>query len=124
MYRWDVGAWQVGKKYRMLTGVSRVDFEYKLLMGEGAIFAAIFLLIPLWLVLWPGRVSLLMGGEFAFQIMLSMVCAVCDRRKDVVLSSFAFPLLRFIDCGVFLTAFWKVMVQRQQINTWFAVKRY
>jgi len=124
MYRWDVGAWQVGKKYRMVSGLGRVDFEYKLLMGEGIIFATIFLLIPVWLLLWPGRVSLLMGGEFAFQIILSMVCAVCDRRKDVVLSSFAFPVLRFIDCVVFLAAFWKVMVRRQQIHTWFAVKRY
>ena len=26
--------------------------------------------------------------------------------------------------GVFLTAFWCVMVRRQQIHTWFAVKRY
>jgi len=41
-----------------------------------------------------------------------------------VFSSFAFPLLRFIDCGIFVTAFWRVMVQRQQIHTWFAVKRY
>ena len=124
MYRWDVGAWQVGKKYQMVSGLNRVDFEYKLLMGEGVIFATIFLLIPLWLVLWPFRVGLLVGGEFVFQIALSMVCALCDRRKDVVLSSFAFPLLRFIDCGIFVTAFWRVMVQRQQIHTWFAVKRY
>jgi cellulose synthase/poly-beta-1,6-N-acetylglucosamine synthase-like glycosyltransferase len=124
MYRWNVGAWQVGKKYQMVSGLRRVDFEYKLLMGEGIIFATIFLLIPLWLLLWPVRVGLLLGGEFVFQIGLSIVCALCDRRKDVVLSSFAFPLLRFIDCGIFVTAFWRVMVQRQQIHTWFAVKRY
>jgi len=124
MYRWDVGAWQVGKKYRMASGITRVDFEYKLLMGEGIIFATIFLLIPLWLLLWPFRVGLLVGGEFLFQLGLSMVCALCDRRKDVVLSSLAFPLLRFVDCGIFVTAFWRVMVQRQQIHTWFAVKRY
>jgi poly-beta-1,6-N-acetyl-D-glucosamine synthase len=124
MYRWDIGAWQVGKKYQMVSGLQRVDFEYKLLMGEGILFAMIFLLIPLWLLLWPVRVGLLLGGEFAFQIGLSLVCALCDKRKDVVLSSFAFPLLRFIDCGIFVTAFWRVMVQRQQIHTWFAVKRY
>lgn len=124
MYRWDVGAWQVGKKYRMASGISRVDFEYKLLMGEGIVFATIFLLIPLWLLLWPFRVGLLVGGEFLFQLGLSMVCALCDRRKDVVLSSLAFPLLRFVDCGIFVTAFWRVMVQRQQIHTWFAVRRY
>jgi glycosyltransferase involved in cell wall biosynthesis len=124
MYHWDVGAWQVGKKYQMVSGLRRVDFEYKLLMGEGIVFATIFLLIPLWLLLWPVRVGLLLGGEFVFQIGLSLVCALCDRRKDVVLSSFAFPFLRFIGCGVFVTAFWRVMVQRQQIHTWFAAKRY
>jgi hypothetical protein len=124
MYRWDVGAWQVGKKYQMLAGLRKVDLEYKLLMGEGVVFATIFLLIPVWLLFWPVRVGLLVGGEFVFQIGLSVLCAICDKRKDVVLSSLAFPLLRVIDCGVFLTAFWRVMVQRQQIHTWFAVKRY
>jgi biofilm PGA synthesis N-glycosyltransferase PgaC len=123
-YRWDVGAWQVGKKYQMLVGFNKVDHEYKLLMGEGVVFATIFLLIPVGLLLWPVRVGLLVGGDFVFQIGLSLLCAICDKRKDVVLSSLAFPLLRFIDCAVFLTAFWRVMVQRQQIHTWFAVKRY
>ena len=37
IYRWDNGTWQVGQKYGMLTGVKKIDWEYKLLMGEGII---------------------------------------------------------------------------------------
>ena len=53
MYRWHTGAWQVGMKYGMLTGLSKIDLEYKLLMGEGVIFATLFLLLPVWLVIFP-----------------------------------------------------------------------
>jgi cellulose synthase/poly-beta-1,6-N-acetylglucosamine synthase-like glycosyltransferase len=126
MYRWDVGAWQVGRKYGMtkVTGLRKVDLEYKLLMGEGITFATMILLTPLWLFLSPLWVSRVVIGEFAFQALLATVCAICDRRKDVLLSCLVFPLVRLVDCAVFVTAFWQVMVRQQQINTWFAVKRY
>ena len=35
-----------------------------------------------------------------------------------------YPLLRFVDCSVFLYSFWKVVVQKKQVRGWFAVKRY
>ena len=124
MYRWDVGAWQVGKKYGMLSGLNRIDLEYKLLMGEGVLFAAIILLTPLWLILnpiWAGRI---IAGEFIFQVLLATICAMCDRRVDVLSSCLVFPLVRLIDCSVFLAAFWGVMIRQQRIHTWFAVSRY
>jgi poly-beta-1,6-N-acetyl-D-glucosamine synthase len=126
MYRWDVGAWQVGRKYGMTAGLSRsrIDLEYKLLMGEGTLFATLIMLTPLWLVLFPLWVGRLVVGEIAFQVLLATTCAFCDRRTDVLVSCLVFPFIRLVDCGVFLTAFWCVMVRRQQIHTWFAVKRY
>jgi cellulose synthase/poly-beta-1,6-N-acetylglucosamine synthase-like glycosyltransferase len=124
MYRWDVGAWQVGRKYGMTTGLSKIDLEYKLLMGEGITFATMILLTPLWLFLYPLWLGRIVVGEFAFQVLLATICAICDRRRDVLFSCLAFPLIRFVDCAVFVTAFWRVVVRRQQIHTWFAVKRY
>jgi biofilm PGA synthesis N-glycosyltransferase PgaC len=124
MYRWDVGAWQVGKKYGMIRGFSGIDLEYKLLMGEGVLFATVILLTPLWLFMTPIWVGRIVLGELAFQALLATICAVCDRRVDVLTSCLVFPMVRFIDCSVFLAAFWAVMVRRQRIHTWFAVKRY
>ncbi len=124
MYRWDVGAWQVGKKYGMLSGLDRIDLEYKLLMGEGVLFATIILLAPLWFILnpiWAGRI---IAGEFVFQVLLATICAMCDRRADVLISCLVFPVIRLIDCSVFLAAFWGVMIRQQRIHTWFAVSRY
>jgi biofilm PGA synthesis N-glycosyltransferase PgaC len=124
MYRWDVGAWQVGKKYGMLSGLNRIDLEYKLLMGEGVLFATIILLTPLWLIItpvWAGRIVI---SEFAFQVLLASICAMCDRRVDVLTSCLVFPLVRFIDCIVFVAAFWGVIIRQQRIHTWFAVSRY
>jgi biofilm PGA synthesis N-glycosyltransferase PgaC len=124
MYRWDVGAWQVGKKYGMLGGLSKIDLEYKLLMGEGVFFATIILLSPLWLIITPIWAGRIVAGEFAFQVLLAIICAICDRRVDVLTSCLVFPLVRFIDCSVFLAAFWAVIVRQRKIHTWFAVKRY
>jgi hypothetical protein len=57
-------------------------------------------------------------------VLLAIICAICDRRVDVLTSCLVFPLVRFIDCSVFLAAFWAVIVRQRKIHTWFAVKRY
>jgi poly-beta-1,6-N-acetyl-D-glucosamine synthase len=124
MYRWHTGAWQVGLKYGMLTGFSKIDLEYKLLMGEGVIFAALFLLLPVWLVLYPRLAFYGAGMDMIVLILLSIICAGCDRRIDVLIFSPLYPLLRFVDCSVFLYSFWKVVVRKKQVKGWFAVKRY
>jgi poly-beta-1,6-N-acetyl-D-glucosamine synthase len=124
MYRWFTGTWQVGQKYGMATGLTRIDWEYKLLMAEGLIFAALFLSLPLWLILNMKVALYSLGMDFAVLAMLSVACAVCDRRGDVVLSLPMYELLRFIDCSVFLYSFWKTVVRKQQVKVWFAVKRY
>ena len=74
MYRWHTGAWQVGLKYGMLTGLSKIDLEYKLLMGEGVIFATLFLLLPVWLVLYPRLAFYGVGMDMIVLIFLSMIC--------------------------------------------------
>src|SRR5450432_4283945 len=124
MYRWHTGAWQVGLKYGMLTGFSKIDLEYKLLMGEGVIFAALFLLLPVWLLLYPRLAFYGAGMDMIVLILLSIICAGCDRRIDVLIFSPLYPLLRFVDCSVFLYSFWKVVIRKKQVRGWFAVKRY
>jgi cellulose synthase/poly-beta-1,6-N-acetylglucosamine synthase-like glycosyltransferase len=124
MYRWHSGAWQVGLKYEMLTGLTKIDLEYKLLMGEGVVFATLFLLLPVWLVLYPRLAFYAVGMDMVVLVFLSMICAVCDRRTDVCRFSPLYPLLRFLDCSIFLYSFWKVVIQKKQVRGWFAVKRY
>ena len=55
---------------------------------------------------------------------LSVICAVCDRRFDVCMYALLYPLLRFLDCSIFLYSFWKVVIQKKEVRGWFAVKRY
>lgn len=124
MYRWHTGAWQVGKKYKMATGLSLIDWEYKLLMGEGLIFATLFLLTPLLIVKYPIRVLTLYAIEVALQVILSIICASCDKRTDIIWVAPLYVGVRFIDCAVFLASFWKTVVQRHEVTGWFAVKRY
>jgi biofilm PGA synthesis N-glycosyltransferase PgaC len=124
MYRWHTGAWQVGRKYGMLIGLSKIDLEYKLLMGEGVIFATLFLLLPVWLLLYPRLALYAVGMDMVVLVSLSLICAVCDRRIDVCMYALLFPALRFVDCSIFLYSFWKVVIQKKEVRGWFAVKRY
>ena len=124
IYRWDSGSWQVGEKYGMTTGLARIDWEYKLLMGEGLIFSALYMLLPALLLVRPRVVACAAGMDFAVLIVLALVCAVHERRSDVITALPFYELLRFIDCSVFLYSFWNVVIQRKQIRGWFAVKRY
>ena len=124
IYRWDTGAWQVGRKYGMATGLSRVDWEFKLLMGEGLIFSLLYLLLPLLWFVRP-RVALYASGmDFGVLAVLALVCSVREHRTDVITALPTYEVLRFIDCSVLLYSFWKTVVQRKQVRGWFAVKRY
>lgn len=124
VYRWHTGTWQIGQKYGMAFGLSKIDWEYRLLMGEGLIFATLFALIPLWLALKPRVALLALGMDLGVLAVLSLICAMCERRVDVLLSLPLYELLRFVDCCVFLHTFWRTVVLRKQVRVWFAVKRY
>lgn len=123
MYRWNTGAWQVGKKHHMLRGMTRIDWEYKLLMGEGIAFSLLFLLFPLWILLWPGALYAIPMDMAIFGI-AALSCALADRRPDAVLYAPFAIVLRVTDCAVFLYSFCETVVFGRKIHGWFAVKRY
>jgi poly-beta-1,6-N-acetyl-D-glucosamine synthase len=124
IYRWFTGTWQIGQKYSMATGVTKIDWEYKLLMGEGLLFAALFLIAPVGLLFSPRFAWYAIGMDFAVLTSLAVVCAICERRSDVLISLPLYELLRFVDCSVFLYAFWKTVIRRKRVRVWFAAERY
>jgi len=124
LYRWDTGTWQTGKKYALWTGRDRIDWEFKLLMGEGLLFSMLYLLAPVWLTFYP-RIALFgIGLDWLVFIVLALACAVCDGRKDVFYCSPLYVIMRFVDCAVFLYSYWHTVVRRQHVSRWFAAARY
>ena len=124
LYRWDTGTWQTGKKYALWTGRDRIDWEFKLLMGEGLLFSMLYLLMPVWLTFYP-RVALFgIGLDWLVFIVLALACAVCDGRKDVFYCSPLYVIMRFVDCSVFIYSYWHTVVRRQHVRRWFAAARY
>lgn len=125
-YRWDCGAWQVGKKHGMFLGLAKIDWEFKLLMGEGMIFGTLLLLSPLWMSF---RLKPEIAG-FAFLIdagiltVLSLLCAITNRRADVFYYSPMYQVLRFVDCGVFIYSFWVTVIRKKDVRGWNKVARY
>jgi len=121
--RWHGGTWQVGRKYKMLSGVSKIDWEFKLLMGEGLIFSIVFLASPIWTVLWP-RAALALVIDAILIIAVSLAAAISDNRKDVFLYSPMFLFLRIIYCSIFVYSFWNVIIRKNHLQGWLSVKRY
>jgi hypothetical protein len=124
MYRWHTGAWQVGRKYGLIGGLSKIAWEYKLLMGEGLLFGILYLLLPIWLLLYRTLAVYAVGIDVATLTAIAAVCAIYEWRSDVILDSPAYVMLRFVDCSVFLYSFWKTLIQKKRVTGWFAVKRY
>lgn len=122
--RWHGGTWQVGKKYKMLQGLQRVDWEYKFMMIEGIIISAIFLSLPLWAIFWPKAIEAGLLMDFGILFVTSLAAAITDKRWDVLLCSPAFLLMRMIYCFVFLYAFVSVMLLKRPMHGWLSVKRY
>ncbi len=124
MYRWDVGTWQVLRKYSIFTGMKKLDWEYKLLMIEGMIFSMLYVLLPLWLLLFPVIVIKIILLEFCVIALLATVVAIVEKRMDVIFYSPTFPLVRYLDCFLLLYSFWNIIVRRKRVSTWFSVSRY
>lgn len=124
MRRWYIGIWQVTCKHNVFIGMKKIDFECKLLMGEGLFFALIASLIPLWLLLFPRTTAFVLLIDLILETVLSIFVGITERRKDVVLYSPLFLALRYVDCIILVYSFWSVIVRRKKISGWFFVKRY
>jgi len=124
IYRWDTGTWQVGLKHRLVFGMSKIDWEFKLLIGEGLIFSVLYLLLPLLLLVRPRIAIYGASMDFVVLVVLAFVCAIRERRSDVLTALPTYEVLRLLDCSIFLYSFWKTVIRRKQVRGWFAVKRY
>jgi len=122
--RWYTGAWQVGKKHRMFTGVSKVDLEYKLLLGEALILSIVLCLLPLWAYLVPRKLFMFVTINSLVLMFISLLAGWDSKRKDVILFSPLFVLLQTLDLVILLRSFWKIVVCGRQEHAWNMVARY
>ena len=123
-YRWYAGAWQVGRKHKMLRSFSKIDREYQLLMAEGLIFALVITFTPLWMLLYPQKYLVFAFVNAMSLAFIAVLAGLEAGRLDVVLFSPLYVFMQGLDCLVFLYSFWKAVLRDQQLTTWMAVKRY
>jgi len=122
--RWYTGAWQVGKKHGMFRGVSKIDLEYKLLLGEALIFAVLLCMMPLWIYLVPHKLVAFIVINGILLMLISVAAGWDSRRTDVVLFSPLFVLLQTLDLYILLSSFWKTMVLGRHDHSWNQCARY
>jgi cellulose synthase/poly-beta-1,6-N-acetylglucosamine synthase-like glycosyltransferase len=122
--RWYSGTWQVMRLHRLPLGRQRIDAEFLVLVGEGLLYSALMLVLPVLALTWPQatlRWMLIDQGVFA---VFALICAAHLRRLDVVVWFPTFAILRLIGCGVWLRTFWREIVCGRTLRTWFSVERY
>ncbi|MEK7089203.1 MAG: hypothetical protein AAB920_00080, partial [Patescibacteria group bacterium] len=115
---------KIVKKYKLLRGTKKINLESALLMGEGLIFSLIASLLPLWLVLFPRTALLVLSLDWLWMMTMCVVAGIVEKRKDVILYSPIFQILRYIDCLILVYCFWSINIRRKTISGWFFVNRY
>ena len=115
MMRWYTGAWQVAAKHNMWVGNSRIDWEFKFLLGEAIVFSVWEFFLPVLFLMRPIWAEWAWAMDASMVILTALVCAAVKRRWDVALYSFLFPFMRLVDCAIILRTFWKIVVRRQTV---------
>jgi cellulose synthase/poly-beta-1,6-N-acetylglucosamine synthase-like glycosyltransferase len=122
--RWYSGTWQVMRLHRLPFGRQRLDAEMALLIGEGLVYSALVLALPVLAWLWPTAALRVVLLDQLVLALLAVVSAWRLRRLDVLLWFPTFAPLRVMGCLVLLRTFWLEVVRRQTLHTWFSVARY
>jgi biofilm PGA synthesis N-glycosyltransferase PgaC len=123
-HRWYTGAWQVGLKHNMFKGMGKIDWEYKLLLGEALIFATLLCFLPLWAYLAPRKVAAFVVINSLLLMLISVLAGWDSRRWDVILCSPVFVLLQTLDLFILLRSFWITVVRGRQEHAWNHCVRY
>jgi biofilm PGA synthesis N-glycosyltransferase PgaC len=122
--RWYSGTWQVMWLHRLPFGRQRVDAEVAVLLGEGLLYSALTLVLPLLLWVWPRAILTWLALDQLLVGATAFYCAMVVRRLDVLVWWPAFVVLRWINAFVLLTTFWQEIVLRRARRHWFSVGRY
>jgi biofilm PGA synthesis N-glycosyltransferase PgaC len=122
--RWYSGAWQVMRLHRLPIGRQRIDLEIGLVAGEGLIYSAITLLMPLVAIAAPGLVLRWLLLDQLVVFATALLCAIKLRRPDVFLWAPTFIVIRFINCFVWVRTFWTEIIRRNTLTVWFTPQRY
>jgi cellulose synthase/poly-beta-1,6-N-acetylglucosamine synthase-like glycosyltransferase len=122
--RWYSGTWQVMLLHRLPFGRQRIDVEFLVLVGEGLLYSALLLALPVLAWVWPGATLRWLLLDQSVCAVSAVICATHLRRLDIVAWFPTFVALRFIGCGIWLRTFWLEIIRRRTLRTWFSVGRY
>jgi cellulose synthase/poly-beta-1,6-N-acetylglucosamine synthase-like glycosyltransferase len=122
--RWYSGAWQVMWLHRLPFGRQRIDTEFAILAGEGLIYSLFVVLLPVLALLRPEVALRWVVLDQAVLAAAAALCAVHLRRPDVLLWYPTFAILRVLGSAIWLHTFWREVVRRRTLRTWFSVGRY
>jgi len=122
--RWYSGTWQVMRLHRLPLGGQRIDAEFALLVGEGLVYSLLVVSLPLLALLWPAATLRWLVVDQAALAVAAVACAASLRRPDVIAWYPTFAFLRVLGSAVWLLTFWREIVRRRTLRTWFSVGRY
>jgi cellulose synthase/poly-beta-1,6-N-acetylglucosamine synthase-like glycosyltransferase len=120
--RWYRGLWQVVRLHRLCRQATKIDAEFALVLGEALIFGAILALLPLWLVLFPGKTLMALAMDQAIFFGFTILTAVREKRWDVIYSFPLYLIPRIFGYALFISAF--ILERRKSETRWYSPARY
>lgn len=128
MNRWYMGTWQVAKKHKMPLGFQMVDLEFAYLLGEGLLISAFTVLLPIWVILYPKMVLMLLAWELLLIAVIAVISSVKERRTDVLKYFPIFYFIKILDCVLllrsFIYSFTSGLFLKKSSDLWFRPRRY
>jgi hypothetical protein len=121
MRRWYGGGWQSLKKHSSIF-VSRPSraLEMSLIYIEGLLFSLFLFVLPLINLKFSGIFWL---SNIVFNMVFAVISAMQEKRLDILLVPFYYPLLVYVNAYVFLEQGVKEIILKRNNLVWFHPER-
>jgi len=103
---------------------NKIDWEYRLLLGEALIFGIALTLLPVWIYLIPRKVEMFVLLNSLLLVFSSFLAGYDTKRFDVILFSPVFVFLQTLDLFILLRSFVKTVVLSRHDHDWNHCARY
>ncbi|MDP3963445.1 MAG: glycosyltransferase family 2 protein [bacterium] len=121
--RWYKGSWQIMRKHGLLWRgwLKILNWECRLIFLEPFAYLGIFY----WVYTRnPERMLWATVQGLLIIMAVAAYAAIRERRADIFLWSFLFPVLRILDYALFLGASWNLVKGGDGRHSWYCIPRY
>jgi len=123
-WRWNRGLWMNMRKHGVLWKgpLSMMNWDCRWMFFDQ--FLPFIFLIAVWQLRLPYHFWSAIGGYSAIIAVEVLVCAIAEKRWDILKYFPVFPLLRIYDTLLFVSSMWNILLKKEKKAAWISPQRY